>query len=239
MRKYGVLEDNSTPILNMCDSFLAQAKTDSIQLYTEILDELKVLMKREEDVKVPQIEQKPKVQAEPQTVPPAANRLPEMKKEEEGKKPEAEAKSSVQPVFAPALMPALAEKMALAQAAPVVKPKNCHVILAEYLYEMSKKVNEKFFMTLIIFTRLYRDYMNIHGWDIVSRYKAVSKEERDTSYAKCSDAEHMPEACNDFAKNYLPKEHPSFDQEIAIDITLHLCQWLYRKGYTHTHISRL
>ena len=117
------------------------------------------------------------------------------------------------------------------------KGKNCVKIMAEYLCEMARKVNEKFFMTLIIFTRLYKDYMNTHGWNIIGKYKQVSVEEKNKMYTKYNDAEHVPEACNDFTKNYLPKEYPNFDQGVSIDVTFHLCGWLFRKEYTHTHIT--
>lgn len=125
------------------------------------------------------------------------------------------------------------------KAVPEMKVKNCDVILAEYLFEMARKVSDKFFVTLIIFARLYRDYMNLHGWDIMGKYKTVTTEEKTKVFAQCNGAEHVPEACNEFAKSYLPKEHPNFDQDIGVDITLHLCDWLYRKSYTHTRISRI
>jgi len=117
--------------------------------------------------------------------------------------------------------------------------KNCNAILAEYLYELAPKVNEKFFTTLIIVTRLYQDYMNQHGWDIISKYKTVTAEERKKQFTNVYDSEHIPEGCNDFVQAYLPKEYPNFEMQIGVDITLHLCKWLYAKGYTHTSISPL
>ncbi len=124
-------------------------------------------------------------------------------------------------------------------AATLTKAKNCTQIFAEYLNEMAHKVSEKFFTTLIIFIRLYRDYMNMHGWDILAKYRPVSAEDRKKMFTSVQDAEHLPEGCNDFVRNFLPKEFPNFDQMICVDMTLHLCKWLYQKGYTHTSISPL
>ena len=120
-----------------------------------------------------------------------------------------------------------------------LKPKNCTSVFATYLNEMARKVNEKFFTTLIIFIRLYRDYMNLYGWDFLAKYRPVLPEDRKKAYTSVQDAEHVPEGCNDFIKSYLPKEFPNFDQSICVDMTFHLCKWLHLNGYTHTSISPL
>jgi len=191
LRKYGVLEENSTPILNMCSAFISQAKPESVKLYTELFDEVKSILQPEEG----------KVEIN-------INKAP-TDNEDEPKDKAAE------------------------------NNRNCSQVLAEYLCDMSKRVSERFFMTLIIFVRMYRDYMDLCGWDIIGKYKAVSVEEKKKQFSKLNDAEHIPEACNDFVKIYLPKEYPNFDQAIGVDVTLHLCEWLHRKKYTHTHISLL
>lgn len=121
---------------------------------------------------------------------------------------------------------------------PMIRPsKNCKGILVEYLKELAYKVNENFFNTLIIFIRLYKDYMDLHGWDIIGNYRMITMEERNAIFTSIQDAEHIPEGSNDFLKNYLPKYWPNFDLSISVDITFHLCQWLKIKGYTHTTIS--
>ncbi len=117
--------------------------------------------------------------------------------------------------------------------------KSCERIMAEYLQEMAAKVSQKFFVTLIMFTRLYKDGMNVYGWDILSKYKPVSPEERKDPFVKFNNAEHVPEACNDFIRIYLPRVYPNIEQTIAIDLTYHFCDWLYRRKYTHSKISRI
>ena len=112
-------------------------------------------------------------------------------------------------------------------------------VLAEYLCTMAKKVNDKFFMTLIVFARLYRDCMNEYGWEYLSKYKPVSAEERKRVFAKSCNAEHVPEACNVFINRFFLKEFPNFDSTIAVDLTMHLCDWLTEKQYSHSKISQL
>lgn len=120
------------------------------------------------------------------------------------------------------------EKDVLEKESKAVVPKNCERILAEYLCEMVKKVNEKFFMTLILFTRLYRDYMKYNGWDIADTADSPKKAESTIM----NDSEKLTGACNNFVSKFLPIEYPNFDYKIAFDLTSHLCQWLSIKGYT-------
>jgi hypothetical protein len=115
--------------------------------------------------------------------------------------------------------------------------KNCRLIFSEYLNEMTYKINKKFFNPILIFLRLYKDYMNLYGWDIIAKYKMVTMEERASLFTEVHNAEHVPEGSNDFLRNFLTKEYPTYDKELATDLTLHLCQWLKLKNYTHTTIA--
>ena len=117
--------------------------------------------------------------------------------------------------------------------------KNCEKVLAEYLATMAYKVNEKFYMTLITFIRLYKDCMDEYGWGLLTKYKSVPEEEKVKIFTKTKDAEHIPEACNLFMNKFFLKEFPNFDPAIAMDLTLHFCEWLYSKEYTHSRISQL
>eukprot|EP00826_Nyctotherus_ovalis_P004784 TRINITY_DN11058_c0_g1_i5.p1 TRINITY_DN11058_c0_g1~~TRINITY_DN11058_c0_g1_i5.p1 ORF type:complete len:174 (+),score=54.67 TRINITY_DN11058_c0_g1_i5:655-1176(+) len=83
--------------------------------------------------------------------------------------------------------------------------KNCRMILAEYVTEMAHKVTKDFFSTLLIFAKLYKDYMNLYGWNIIAKYKSVAVEERCNPFTLIHDAEHVPEGSNDFLKSYLPR----------------------------------
>ncbi len=115
--------------------------------------------------------------------------------------------------------------------------KTCERVLAEYLYETGKKMNEKFFFILVIFVRAYKDCMNEYGWEIVRKYRQVTAEDRKKEFVTNNDAEHIPDACNDFVRYYLPKEYPAFDKSLSIELTRHLCEWAKKNKYTHTCIS--
>jgi len=115
--------------------------------------------------------------------------------------------------------------------------KNCKAIFNEYLTEMAQKISKNFFNSVLIFLKLYKDYMNLYGWEIIAKYKIVTMEERNRPFTELYDAEHVPEGSNDFLRNFMPKEYPTYDKELATDLTFHLCQWLKLKNYTHTTIA--
>ena len=115
--------------------------------------------------------------------------------------------------------------------------KTCDKVFAEYLWDMSKKVNEKFFYLLAIFVKAYKDCMNEYGWEILKKYKQVTPEERRKEFAINNDAEHVPEASNDFVRYFLPREYSNFDKNLSIELTRHLCEWVRKNKYTHTCIT--
>jgi hypothetical protein len=115
--------------------------------------------------------------------------------------------------------------------------KSCQRILAEYLYETGKKVNEKFYMILIIFVRLYLDCLNEYGWELLRKHRQVTIEERKKEFTCHNDAELVPEASNDFVRIYVPKESPKFDKNLSIELTRHLCEWTHASKYTHLRVA--
>lgn len=119
--------------------------------------------------------------------------------------------------------------------------KSCETVLVEYLWDLGARVTEKFLMVLIVFIRLYRDCMNVHGWDIVKKAGTteLEQEKGKRDFASLPTAEHIPEACNDFIRYFLPREFPAFDKGLAIEMTRHLCDWVHTHKYTHKLISPL
>lgn len=247
----------------MFDNFLGQTKPEQIITYNDLFEEVKSFLQDEnervkkEECKVvvePQKQElivpdqnlnavrepvqvglivKDEVKPEEKVLTP----MIEVKKEEsklpeiETKKEQVQVQEAEQQQQIPVLIPSMEE---VQKQEP---QKHCLRIMTEYLCSMATKVSEKFFVSLILFIRYYSDYMNLHGWEILGKHKPITEEEKKKQFTKTRDAEHVPEACNDFMKVHLPKECPNFDQTIGIDMTLHICDWLYRQGYTHTRIT--
>ena len=117
--------------------------------------------------------------------------------------------------------------------------KTCERIFCEYVYDIGKKVNERFFNILVIFVNSYRDCMNEYAWEILRKYKQVTYDERRRSFVSNNDAEQVPDIANDFIRYFLPKEYPNFDRSLAIDLTVNLCEWLKKNQYTRACISTI
>ena len=103
-------------------------------------------------------------------------------------------------------------------------------VLAKYLFELGSKVIEQFYETSIIFIRLYKECLNEYGWELISKERKISREERKRKFSKEEgSANYIPDMCNDFIKYYLPKEFPDFDKYFAAELVRHLCNWINRK----------
>ncbi len=124
------------------------------------------------------------------------------------------------------------------------KPKGpkptCERAMAEYLWELGKKVTNEFFKSVIIFVRLYRECLNENGWSMLRKAKNLPDgEDTKEDFASHAEAESIPDMCNQFVKYYLPEKFPSFDKYLSIELTRHMCNWVYTRGYTHRIISLL
>jgi len=106
-------------------------------------------------------------------------------------------------------------------------------VLAQYLYEIGQKVADDFFKTSIIFVRLYRDCLNEYGWGLIRKQRNVTLEEKKRQFAKEPEtADYIPDMSNDFINYFLPQEYPVFDKYLATELVRHLCDWVFKSGYT-------
>lgn len=113
-------------------------------------------------------------------------------------------------------------------------------VLAQYLYKLGEKVSADFFKTSIIFVRLYRDCLNEYGWGLLRKQRAVTLEEKKREFAKEPEtAGYIPDMSNDFINRFLPQEYPVFDKYLATELVRHLCDWVFKSGYTEKTLMLL
>jgi hypothetical protein len=108
----------------------------------------------------------------------------------------------------------------------------CDDIFALFLIYISRNVNIKFYKTIVIFMKLYRDCMNKIGWEILSEYKDLSGEPTELDYTSVKNGEHLPEIANDFVNSYLKLHLPSFDKHLAVVILNHFSDWLFKYNFS-------
>ncbi len=52
-----------------------------------------------------------------------------------------------------------------------------------------------------------------------------------------NNAECVPEICNEFVTIFLPRRKDTMEIAKAVDLTRHMCNWLFMQGFTCSKIS--
>lgn len=135
----------------------------------------------------------------------------------------------------------------------------CDEIFGEFLREHSEIVIPKFYQSLIMFVKNYRECLNEYGYSKLSTLKEnsiskINEEQSDTQgnetklseedtdkmeFCKAHNGENAPEVSNDFIKNFLPKYCSNLDLNLSIKMTNYFCNWLYKNKYTHSKLTLL
>ena len=135
---------------------------------------------------------------------------------------------------------------------------SCDEAMTAFLRDISSKVNLEFYKTVLMFTLLYRDCMNQYGWQKLAEAecrelkmplddkhiskRVMLKQELIEKIEFCSinNAEVVPEVCNEFVTMYMEarKARPSnIDRTELIDLTRHMCHWMFVNGHTCSKLS--
>ena len=136
------------------------------------------------------------------------------------------------------------EEMREAEQGKVVPPipphmKCCDRILGEFLIQMSKRVNSQFYKTLLLFILHYRSCMNQKVYSIHNESVGGKLQPLQGEYTTQYNAEYMPEVSNHFIKNYLPANCRNFELNVAIKLTMFICEWLHLNHFTKCKLSLL
>lgn len=124
---------------------------------------------------------------------------------------------------------------------------NCEQIFTLYLREFSYMINENFYRKLLTFILLFRECLNIYGWqkraehevreyygqydyerrlhdklDSFDHYRAVCE------YTHINNAEFAPEIANEFVTVFYDENtNGHLTRPEIIDLTQHICNWLF------------
>ena len=107
------------------------------------------------------------------------------------------------------------------------------LVLIEYLNQNSNYCNPEYYLKLIKFVTLFREYVNIANKDKVK--------ETDKKYTEINSAEDVPDISNEFITEFLDpdsnQEDFGFSKDESINLTQNLCHWMYEKNYTCSKLS--
>jgi hypothetical protein len=102
-------------------------------------------------------------------------------------------------------------------------------IFCLYLKELSKLTNNEYFIFIIKFIILFREYLNESKKDI----NDINKE-----YTTMKNGNLIPEYCNDFFNDFLEmKNYFNLDRNEFIELVHHFCYWLYDNNFAPAHLS--
>ena len=108
-------------------------------------------------------------------------------------------------------------------------------VLIDYLNKMSMFCNNKYYIKLIIFVTLFREFAN-HFFSS----KLVKNNDKN-EYTEIYDAEDFPDISNNFIIEFLHPESKEnnfgFTKDESIDLTQNLCYWLYDNNHTSSKLS--
>jgi hypothetical protein len=126
---------------------------------------------------------------------------------------------------------------------------NCEELIAIYLRECSTMVNEGYYSTIMQFILMFRDCLNMYGWQKRAEneckefygqfdYEKKMREKLEhfqswshgCEFTEINNAEFAPEICNEYVTVYM--ETPGNNQgkiqiSEVIDLTQHFCHWLF------------
>merc|ERR1712228_6331 len=119
-------------------------------------------------------------------------------------------------------------------------------IFAFYLYDVSKKVNDGFYKTVLAFVIFFRECLNEIGWRKRKENDTELKPEEFDELEKkpfcdANSAEHAPEICNEFVTVYMEKHKGKIEiiKCEQIDLTINLCHWLFEKQFTCSKLTMI
>jgi hypothetical protein len=108
----------------------------------------------------------------------------------------------------------------------------CDDIFSEYLMDIRKFTNEIYFIFVLKFILIFREYINLKMIN-ESKYS-------NTEYTSIENANFIPDFCNEFFSNYLTENYFGYsngDVLELIELIQHFCRWLLIKHYSFIKIE--
>ena len=106
-----------------------------------------------------------------------------------------------------------------------------------YLYYISKKINKEFCKINLMVIKYFRDFINILGWSLLSRYKFLDDEDTTKEFCCIKEPLKVPLLVNDFFNNYIQKAIKNIDIYFVVIIISHYCFWIYAHDLTFIKLN--
>ena len=101
---------------------------------------------------------------------------------------------------------------------------------SRYLKECYTKSSEEYFVKIVQFVILFRDFLNCKN----------QGENKEDIYSIKKGAMKLPDSCNEFVSDFVEKKHQlGIEVTDCIDLIQHFCFWLHQNKYTKSILSLL
>ena len=136
---------------------------------------------------------------------------------------------------------------------------SCETLLSLYLREFSSVVNDMFYANMVQFVLMFRDCLNIYGWQkkaeseckefygkseynsrLQERLNSYEDVRNQYDFTAINNAEFAPEIANELVTVYIDEQingRTRLDRNEVIDLTQHLCHWLFQLKLTCSKLS--
>eukprot|EP00826_Nyctotherus_ovalis_P027566 TRINITY_DN2154_c0_g3_i12.p2 TRINITY_DN2154_c0_g3~~TRINITY_DN2154_c0_g3_i12.p2 ORF type:complete len:107 (+),score=36.95 TRINITY_DN2154_c0_g3_i12:783-1103(+) len=97
--------------------------------------------------------------------------------------------------------------------------------------------NAEYFGSVVKFVLLYRECINKYGWRKFAKRVQNTEENKSAEYSLANDAEFVPELANELVLVLLPECNYVVPMIDCINLTVNLCEWLVKNGFTCISIT--
>lgn len=108
-----------------------------------------------------------------------------------------------------------------------------------YLIDLAERVIVNFYKLARMVVEILREWLNEMGWNKLANYKRIETGDDELgTFTKVKSPSCIPEFLNDFITVYLPMKYNFINKNVAINLSEHLCKWLYNRNLTPFKISK-
>ena len=105
----------------------------------------------------------------------------------------------------------------------------CDEIFSDYVIKMANYCNPQYFIQLLKFITLFREFANISKKDLISN--------ETQEFTELINAEDLPDLSNDFITEFLEQNQFNIGKSDSIDLTQNFCNWLYDNNFSSSRLT--
>ena len=113
------------------------------------------------------------------------------------------------------------------------------VIFFQYLKQISNVVDKSYSIFILKFLIIFRQYINKEKKNSINS-NFINESEKKSDYTQIYDASVVPDFFNDFLVNFMEnRNYFDLNKDEVINFIQYLCFWMFKQGYTDSHLSKI